>query len=94
MQGRRDDGRAAKIDTFADGFTHAMSVAVRRSAKAGQPDKVYVATRREIVILTDADGDLKADDRRRRGQSLSLPAGRQAAHAMGHRFLESARELL
>src|SRR5688572_29988234 len=29
MQGRGSDGRAAKIDAFADGFTHAMSVAVR-----------------------------------------------------------------
>jgi putative membrane-bound dehydrogenase-like protein len=65
MQDKDADGRADSIESFADGFTHAMSVAVRKSAEAGHPDQVYVATRKEIFILTDEDGDLRADGRRR-----------------------------
>jgi putative membrane-bound dehydrogenase-like protein len=65
MQDINGDGRADQIDTFADGFTHAMSVAVRKSAEPDKPDQVYVATRREISILTDTDGDLRADGRKR-----------------------------
>ncbi len=68
------DGRADKIVTFADGLTHAMSVAVRprwlASVKPGDDQKpaaisVYVATRKEIFLLHDDDGDLKADREQR-----------------------------
>jgi putative membrane-bound dehydrogenase-like protein len=52
------DGKADRIETFADGFVHAMSLAVRFG------DGVYVATRKEVFHLTDADGDGKADGRR------------------------------
>ncbi|HUE12523.1 MAG TPA: hypothetical protein VMR25_00035, partial [Planctomycetaceae bacterium] len=52
------DGKADRIDTFADGFVHAMSLAVRIG------DGVYVATRKEVFHLTDSDGDGKADRRR------------------------------
>jgi putative membrane-bound dehydrogenase-like protein len=43
---------------FADGFRHAMSIAVPFG------DGVYVATRREIFHLIDRNGDGKADERR------------------------------
>jgi putative membrane-bound dehydrogenase-like protein len=52
------DGKADRIETFADGFVHAMSLAVRFG------DGVYLATRKEVFHLTDADGDGKADGRR------------------------------
>lgn len=52
------DGKADRIETFADGFVHAMSLAVRFG------DGVYVATRKEVFHLTDTDGDGKADRRR------------------------------
>jgi putative membrane-bound dehydrogenase-like protein len=52
------DGRADRIETFADGFVHAMSLAVRFG------DGVYVATRREVLHLTDENGDGKADHRK------------------------------
>ena len=48
--------RAAQM--FADGFRHAMSIAVPYG------DGVYVATRREVFHLVDKDGDGKADERR------------------------------
>jgi putative membrane-bound dehydrogenase-like protein len=43
---------------FADGFRHAMSIAVPYG------EGVYVATRREVFHLVDRDGDGKADERR------------------------------
>jgi putative membrane-bound dehydrogenase-like protein len=43
-------GKAADPEMFADGFTHAMSIAV----PYGQG--VYVATRREVIHLVDRDG--------------------------------------
>jgi putative membrane-bound dehydrogenase-like protein len=52
------DGKADRVETFADGFVHAMSIAVRLN------DGVYVATRKEVFHLTDANGDGKADQRR------------------------------
>ena len=52
------DGRADRTETFADGFVHAMSLAIRFD------DGVYVATRREVFRLTDDDGDGKADHRK------------------------------
>lgn len=73
MQDANGDGRADEIKVFADGFVHAMSVAVRpfwypvepqKSAKGELPAprlSVYVATRRQIVLLHDDNGDLQAD---------------------------------
>ena len=53
-----EGGRAGTPQVFADGFTHAMSIAVPYK------DGVYVATRREVFHLVDKDGDGKADKRR------------------------------
>jgi putative membrane-bound dehydrogenase-like protein len=50
--------KAAPPQMFADGFRHAMSIAVPYG------DGVYVATRREVFHLVDKDGDGKADERR------------------------------
>ena len=65
LRDRDGDGRAEKPTVFADGFVHAMSVAVRTSFEPGQPDTVLVATRKEVIALWDDDGDLVADRRRR-----------------------------
>jgi putative membrane-bound dehydrogenase-like protein len=51
-------GRAGAPQVFADGFRHAMSIAVPYG------DGVYVATRREVFHLVDKDGDGKPDERR------------------------------
>ncbi|HXY33519.1 MAG TPA: PVC-type heme-binding CxxCH protein [Planctomycetaceae bacterium] len=51
-------GRAGDPQVFADGFRHAMSIAVPYG------DGVYVATRREVFHLVDKDGDGKPDERR------------------------------
>jgi putative membrane-bound dehydrogenase-like protein len=51
-------GRAGTPQVFADGFIHAMSIAVPYG------DGVYVATRREVFHLVDKDGDGKPDERR------------------------------
>ena len=70
-----DTGRAQKVSVFADGLKHAMSVAVRpdwfdvappslSDQQYSRPQgQVYVATRREILLLIDDDGDLRADRR-------------------------------
>jgi len=60
-----DDGQAELPTVFADGFVHAMSVAVRTSHDPSQPDTVLVATRKEVIALWDDDGDLVADRRTR-----------------------------
>ncbi len=52
------DGKADRSETFADGFVYAMSIAVSFG------EGVYVATRREVFHLADANGDGKADTRR------------------------------
>ena len=52
------DGRARKRSTFADGFKDAMSIALFR-------DAVYVATRADIFVLKDTNGDGQADERKR-----------------------------
>lgn len=79
MEGRDKDGRVEKITVFKDGLTHTMSVAVKpvwldvgpatekKSASGNQqtPLEVYLATRREIFLCTDTDGDLKCDDVKR-----------------------------
>jgi putative membrane-bound dehydrogenase-like protein len=54
---KNHDGKADRIDTFADGFVYAMSVAVRHG------DGVYLATRKDVFHLVDTDGDGKADRR-------------------------------
>ncbi len=59
------DGRAEKPVVFADGFVHAMSVAVRTSFDPDRPDTVLIATRKDVIALWDDDGDLVADRRRR-----------------------------
>ncbi len=52
------DGRAEKQTTFADGFKYAMSVLVRPGGK------IFVATRREVILLEDDNGDLKPERRK------------------------------
>ena len=53
-----NDGKADRVTMFADGFKYAMSVLLA-------PDgKVYVATRRQVEVLEDTNGDLKADSRK------------------------------
>ena len=52
------DGRARRSVTFAEGFRHGMSLALRPNGD------VYFATRGEILVLRDANGDLVADERR------------------------------
>jgi putative membrane-bound dehydrogenase-like protein len=51
------DGKADRVEMFADGFVHAMSIAVRFG------DAVYVATRKEVFRLVDSNGDGKAERR-------------------------------
>ena len=93
MEDTDGDGRADDVRVFADGFTHAMSVAVRpvwmevvrvegrglrakgeeTDANAANPSaldpqplaplQVFVATRREILLLEDTDGDDVCDRR-------------------------------
>ncbi|QDU78930.1 NHL repeat protein [Polystyrenella longa] len=41
---------------FADGFTHAMSIIIPK------PGQVYLATRKEVLLLKDENQDLKVDD--------------------------------
>ena len=75
MQDTNGDGKADQVETFADGFTFAMSVAVRplwfpvtlpkEVVRKPAGISVYVATRKEIVLLHDDDGDLKVDRRER-----------------------------
>jgi putative membrane-bound dehydrogenase-like protein len=82
------DGRADDVKLFADGFTHAMSAAVRpvwmRELRVENPEsrepseqqspslstldshlstQVFLATRREIVLLEDTDNDGVCDRR-------------------------------
>lgn len=65
------DGRAEAPTVFADGFTHAMSVAVwpvwrldEQGKQIAPGERVIVATRKEIVLLFDDNRDLKCDRRR------------------------------
>ena len=59
MSDTNGDGKADRIVEFADGLTHTMSIAVRPSGD------VYVATRREIFIFNDDNGDDVADRKKR-----------------------------
>lgn len=65
MSDTNGDGKADKIVVFTDGLKFTMSVAVK-PIWAGDPpgspgNSVYVATRREIRLFHDDDGDDKAD---------------------------------
>ena len=65
------DGRADDVKTFADGFRYTMSVAARpvwmdevegsgsrvEGQDSGSPTQLFVATRREIFLLEDTNGD-------------------------------------
>jgi len=51
------DGKADRVDTFADGFVYAMSVAARFG------NGVFVVTRSDVFHLTDVNDDGKADSR-------------------------------
>ena len=75
MKDSNGDGKADKIVTFTDGLTHTMSVLVQPmwlkkiiSKKTKVPPTnasiVYAATRKEIFLLKDTDGDLKADSKK------------------------------
>ena len=63
------DGRADKVVVFVDGLTHSMSVLVRplwfpvlKTDTLPAPEQaVYIATRREIRLFLDDDGDDVAD---------------------------------
>jgi putative membrane-bound dehydrogenase-like protein len=56
------DGKADRIVVFTDGLRHTMSVAMRPVWNSNDPaTAVYIATRREIRIFFDDDGDDKAD---------------------------------
>ncbi|MFG0331993.1 MAG: PVC-type heme-binding CxxCH protein [Maioricimonas sp. JB049] len=68
------DGRANDVTTFATDFTYAMSVAVRppwiQPVRLAGQDKsaaqqVFLATRDEILLLEDLDGDDVCDRRTR-----------------------------
>ena len=69
MSDSDSDGEADKIVVFTDGLKFSMSVAVRPlwfpvAATKDQPQpkqSVYIATRREIFLFHDDDGDDKAD---------------------------------
>ncbi|WP_010584897.1 PVC-type heme-binding CxxCH protein [Schlesneria paludicola] len=69
MDDRDRDGRADDMTVFKDGLTHSMSIAVKpvwldadaSSNTVGKALQVYIATRREIFLCTDIDGDLKCD---------------------------------
>ncbi|HUG17706.1 MAG TPA: hypothetical protein VMM56_01940, partial [Planctomycetaceae bacterium] len=71
------DGKA-ESKMFADGFTHTMSVAVKPvwldpvlysdeklPGDIGPPTQVFLATRNEILLLEDTDGDDKCDKQTR-----------------------------
>lgn len=53
-----EHGRARKITTFAEGFRSSMSLALRPGGA------VYLATRSDIHLLRDTDGDDVADQRK------------------------------
>ena len=71
------DGKADEVVRFADGLTYTMSVAVKptwlkylegnpQKSKICRFNEVFVATRNEVFLMIDEDGDLKVD----RKQSL------------------------
>jgi len=52
------DGKFEKDSSFAEGFTHAMGIAL------DGPQKLYVITRQELLLLEDTDNDGKSDKQR------------------------------
>lgn len=69
------DGKADDVTTFADGLTHTTSVAVKpawlkyleantRKTEICQSTELFVATRNEVFLMTDEDGDLKSDQKK------------------------------
>lgn len=69
MSDTDDDGKADKVVVFTDGLTHSMNVLVRplwypQAASASRPapkQSVYIATRKEIRLFHDDNGDDIAD---------------------------------
>src|SRR5258708_2992452 len=61
MSDTNGDGKADKVVVFTDGLKFTMSVAVRPIWAGSSGNSVYVATRREIRLFHDDDGDDKAD---------------------------------
>ncbi|GAB4150724.1 MAG: hypothetical protein Tsb009_25680 [Planctomycetaceae bacterium] len=72
LQDTNGDGKSDKTTVFTDGLTHTMSVKVKplwldiakTKTKPTISLSVYVATRRDIFLYTDTNGDLKADGRK------------------------------
>ncbi|MBS0203666.1 MAG: c-type cytochrome [Planctomycetes bacterium] len=69
MSDSDNDGRADRIVVFTDGLTHSMSVLVRplwfpvlkTASHAAPQQSVYIATRKEIRLFHDDNGDDVAD---------------------------------
>ena len=67
------DGKAGDPTIFVDGLRHAMSIAVRpawmspivlpqnETAAIPNPTQIFVATRRDLKLIEDTNGDGKAD---------------------------------
>ncbi|MCH9724762.1 MAG: c-type cytochrome [Planctomycetes bacterium] len=75
LSDQNGDGKADEIVTFVEGLTHTMSVAVKptwlkyleankNKNQVCQSSEVYIATRNEVFLMIDKDGDLKADQKR------------------------------
>ncbi|WP_339728416.1 PVC-type heme-binding CxxCH protein [uncultured Gimesia sp.] len=69
------DGKADEVVTFADGLTHTMSVTVKptwlkylegnkNKQNVCLSNEVFIATRNEVFLMIDEDGDLKADQKK------------------------------
>ena len=59
FSGEREDGRFEKMSVFADGLFQAQALAFHPNGT------LYVVCTREVVILHDADGDLRSEARTR-----------------------------
>jgi putative membrane-bound dehydrogenase-like protein len=69
------DGKADQTQVFLDGLVHSMSIAIKpvwldgdgfaaRDSKPQPQTTVFIATRREIFLCSDQDGDGKCDEQR------------------------------
>jgi putative membrane-bound dehydrogenase-like protein len=94
FEGTTADNRAQRVTMFADGFTHAMSVACRPNGD------IFVATRKEIVVLRDDNKDLKPDGPPRRIMFLDTPGDYPhnglagfAFDALGHMYFGCGENL-
>ena len=63
------DGRAEKISTFYEGSKHTMGLGFHPS----EPTLLFVATRAEIFVLRDKDGDGRADGPKETIAALETP---------------------